>query len=224
MPRSNKPHASLCRYQSHPSIYCQVDTEKHMTRDLSTIYNAEFFESYNEEQEQDIRTAADGLYRTLYPTTLLDVGCGPGMLVRRLRELGCDARGWDGSWGAFMKASPEVRPFLSCVDISEPPREPPSVEVAVCTEVAEHLPESQADGLVSLLTRVADTIVFTAAPPGQGGYDHINEQPMAYWVRRFIAYDFVVDDVATDALKSAWEGLKRMYFYPANVRVFRRVV
>ena len=31
----------------------------------------------------------------------------------------------------------------------------------------------------------ADTVLFSAAHPGQGGDDHINEQPQSYWVSKF---------------------------------------
>jgi hypothetical protein len=32
---------------------------------------------------------------------------------------------------------------------------------------------------------LAKIIVFTAAPPGQGGTAHLNEQPPSYWISKF---------------------------------------
>jgi len=52
-------------------------------------------------------------------------------------------------------------------------------------EVAEHLPNAAADQFVTCLTKHADTVLFSAAPPGQGGEHHINEQPYEYWQARF---------------------------------------
>ncbi len=57
----------------------------------------------------------------------------------------------------------------------------------MCTEVAEHLPESAADTLVETIVRHAkELILFSAATPGQGGYRHINEQPHEYWEKKFL--------------------------------------
>jgi hypothetical protein len=47
-------------------------------------------------------------------------------------------------------------------------------------EVAEHLAPALAPRLVSFLSTFP-LVAFTAAPPGQGGTGHINEQPKSYW-------------------------------------------
>jgi hypothetical protein len=196
-------------------------------RDLNQIYDASFFESYNEEQESDIRIAADVLFDIFRPATALDVGCGPGMLVRRLRELNVEAEGWDGSENALRKAHDVVRPYLRVINVSHDAEFPlliwPRPDLVVCTEVAEHVPESESEGLLATLCGNAGKwIVFTAAPPGQGGHDHINEQPMHYWISKFEARGWRVDETLTSAVRMGWGGLKRMWFYPANVRVFSR--
>lgn len=196
-----------------------------MTRNLSAIYDAQFFESYNEVQEEDIRSAADTLHLVFIPSTAIDFGCGPGMMVRRLRENLVDAWGIDGSEHAITKAHPDVRSSLMVGDITDL-RATNVYDLVICTEVAEHLPADQADRLVEVLTKAVGPrghLVFTAAPPGQGGYDHINEQPMSYWESKFSALGFEVDALHTTLLKRGWHHLKRMYFYPANVRVFHKV-
>ena len=63
-------------------------------------------------------------------------------------------------------------------------------DVAISMEVAEHLPEKIADRYVDLLTGLSNIIVFTAAYPGQGGDDHVNEQPALYWISKFQARAF----------------------------------
>jgi hypothetical protein len=54
-----------------------------------------------------------------------------------------------------------------------------------CFEVAEHLPPKLGDKLVEFTAAVAETVVFTAAQPGQHGAGHVNEQPPDYWIIRF---------------------------------------
>ena len=45
-------------------------------------------------------------------------------------------------------------------------------------EVGEHLPKSAADTFVETLVKHGDVVLFSAASVGQGGHDHINEQPL----------------------------------------------
>jgi trans-aconitate methyltransferase len=193
-------------------------------RDLSAIYDPTFFESYNAEQEADIRAAADTLVDVLHPKSALDVGCGPGMLVRRLRERDVHAWGFDGSAHALAAAAEDVKRFIWQADLCGPMMfSPHGQELVVCTEVAEHVPAEFADRLVDLLTEKAGKwVCLTAAPPGQGGHDHVNEQPMHYWIAKFMECGWDVDEVLTAAVKDGWAGLKRMWFYPANVRLFVR--
>jgi hypothetical protein len=47
-------------------------------------------------------------------------------------------------------------------------------DVVVSTEVAEHLPKPFAETFVEYLCRLADSVVMTAATPGQSGTDHVN--------------------------------------------------
>jgi len=58
-------------------------------------------------------------------------------------------------------------------------------DLAESMEVAEHLPRHVADEFVGCLARHADVVLFSAAPPGQGGENHINEQPYDYWRELF---------------------------------------
>lgn len=58
-------------------------------------------------------------------------------------------------------------------------------DYALCLEVAEHISEGRADALVKMLCSLADTVVFSAAIPYQGGNGHINEQWQSYWEYKF---------------------------------------
>jgi hypothetical protein len=63
-------------------------------------------------------------------------------------------------------------------------------DLCVSTEVAEHLPAAFADTHVSYLCRTADAVLMTAATPGQGGTDHVNEQPHSYWIETYCGHGF----------------------------------
>ena len=66
-------------------------------------------------------------------------------------------------------------------DLSKPYADSKRFDLAICLEVAEHLPVNAADAIVESLTRLAPVVLFSAAIPHQGGVNHINEQWLDYW-------------------------------------------
>ena len=77
-------------------------------------------------------------------------------------------------------------------------------------EVAEHLPGSASAAFVALLVRHSrGLILFSAAPPGQGGENHINEQSYDFWRGHFRdwgyhAIDWIRPRLAGDKTISYW--------------------
>jgi hypothetical protein len=94
-------------------------------------------------------------------------------------------------------------------------------DLAQSLEVAEHLPASRARGFVSDLCRHSDVVLFGAAPPGQGGENHINEQPYEYW-RRFFedegyeAYDLVRPQVLNQREVAPWHRYNPVLYVRAT--------
>ncbi len=68
-------------------------------------------------------------------------------------------------------------------------------DIAISVECAEHLEKRYADTFVDNICRHADIIMFGAAIPGQGGVEHVNEQPQSYWIRKFRDRDYKCYDV-----------------------------
>ncbi len=95
-------------------------------------------------------------------------------------------------------------------------------DLVISTEVAEHLPESAADRFVELLTSVAPAAVVTAALPGSGGKDHVNEQPNAYWVAKFAARGFTLHEELTTRLRDEWRdaGVDQVFY--KSLMIFRQ--
>jgi hypothetical protein len=86
-------------------------------------------------------------------------------------------------------------------------------------EVAEHLTKSRAEGLVGDLTRLTDVVLFSAAIPGQGGTDHVNEQYLGYWVALFEAKGFVMLDVLRPQI---WNNPRCDWTYRQNAVLFAK--
>ncbi len=68
-------------------------------------------------------------------------------------------------------------------------------DLAISVEVAEHLPPERATSFIADLTAFAPLVLFSAAIPGQGGTDHVNEQWPGYWSRLFAAHGYRPIDV-----------------------------
>jgi hypothetical protein len=97
-------------------------------------------------------------------------------------------------------------------------------DVVVSIEVAEHLPGIVADRYVDLLTRLSRVVVFTAAPPGQGGADHVNDQPPSYWVTKFQQRGFEHAEELSHRWRESWKAAGDVEsWYYKNLMVFRRV-
>lgn len=139
---------------------------------------------------------------------IIDVGCGPGIYVKALRELGYKVDGIDPD-----PRCPEKQ--VSMFDVEG------KYDLAICLEVAEHIDESLSDDVVKKLTELAPTIIFTAAQPGQGGHGHINCQPKEYWERKFGKLNFVVDRELTERFIIAIQQGYHMGWLPRNVQIFK---
>lgn len=118
------------------------------------------------------------------PETILDVGCGRGIWLKAWKNRGARVLGLDGAYVDRSSLVIEQDEFIP-IDISKPFDLKCRFDLVQCLEVGEHIPEKNADTLVSNLTRHADVVLFSSGSPGQGGEHHVNEQPIAYWAKKF---------------------------------------
>ncbi|MHB1834055.1 MAG: class I SAM-dependent methyltransferase [Solirubrobacteraceae bacterium] len=155
---------------------------------------------------------------------LADVGAGSGAFAAEAQRQGHSVEACEFALGGRLYAR---RQGVRCARFDlrrEPPaRLRPGVDLAYCFEVAEHLPPDLSDRLVRFLAQLAPTIVFTAAPPGQGGLGHVNEQPREYWIDRFERGQAEYQAKTTDLLAHAFRrrGVRANWLVD-NLMVFRR--
>jgi SAM-dependent methyltransferase len=152
----------------------------------------------------------------------LDVGAGSGAFAAEARRRGKAARALERSRVGRALARAQGVPAEE-FDLTDLRPDIPGADLAYSFEVAEHLPGDLGDRLVSFLAAAAPCVVFTAAPPGQGGCGHVNEQPPSYWIERFRAAGMEHSPEQTEALRRAFRanGVHAPWF-DANVQVFRR--
>ena len=163
---------------------------------------------------------AGSIARELAPRAVIDVGCGSGALMLALerREIACT--GYDLAEAALARCR-ERGLRVARLDILRDPVPSVRADLVVSTEVAEHLPETGADRFVDLLTILAPTALITAAPPGSGGKDHLNEQPGAYWIARFAERGFAKDEALSARLRQEWREAGASEVHHRSLMVFR---
>lgn len=165
----------------------------------------------------------ESLLREFRPSSVLDVGCGTGAMLAAFAARGCRAKGLEYADAGIRMCQQRGLDVLK-FDI-EKDRLPPgaSYDLIISMEVAEHLPESIAGNYVELLTSAAPCVAMTAATPGQGGTDHVNEQPNAYWMAKFADRGFRFDQELTDRLRSEWAANATVQtWYHHNLLIFHR--
>jgi SAM-dependent methyltransferase len=183
---------------------------------------------YFEELEPTTRSSAPVIAATvgeeLAPTSALDVGCGTGAVLAALQSRGVRVVGIDYA-DAALEFARERGLEVRKVDLEAetlPPLER-TFDVVISTEVAEHLDARHAERYVRLLCDSAEAaVVFTAATPGQGGYDHVNEQPHGYWISKFQRRGFVYDASTSRRWRDLWRDGGACDWYWRNVMVFLR--
>lgn len=147
------------------------------------------------------RTVVPIVLRHLKPLTILDVGCGTGAWVRAYQDAGASyVVGVDGDC-----VRPEHLLFnpsrFHALDVSGVFRLPRQFDLVQCLEVAEHLPPSCSEALVDNLVAHGPVVIFSSAPPGQGGVNNVNERPYEYWRDLFAARGYGLFDFLRPAIR-----------------------
>lgn len=184
-------------------------------------YDAKFFDGIRPGAGASAAVIVPDIMRMIDPATVVDVGAGSGEWSAAFARHGCEVIGIDGEWAdtAFRQANDGNTALFVQVDLADTRLEPEiSGDLAVCLEVAEHLTEDRADGLVEDLCR-SSVVLFSAAVPGQPGNNHVNCQPPAYWAERFAHHGFS----GTGALRYRYWGDPDVeWWYQQNLLLFWR--
>lgn len=151
--------------------------------------------------------------------SVVDFGCALGTWLSVWQAGGvADLQGVDGDYlrGQRLEIDPDIIRFH---DLAGPIDLSRRYDLVQSLEVAEHLPQAAASTFVTTLTRHGDVVLFSAAPPGQGGEHHTNEQPYEYWRDLFAACGFVMVDWIRPRI--AGDTAIR-YWYRYNIFMFVR--
>jgi SAM-dependent methyltransferase len=180
-------------------------------------YSKVFFETIKEGSMHSAQVIVPIALDLIDVKSVVDVGCGTGEFLKTFQSYGVqDILGIDGEYvDRDLLAIPQEN-FLS-LDISIPFSLERIYDLAVCLEVAEHLPPESACGFVESLTQLAPIILFSAAIPLQGGDHHVNEQWPEYWANLFKMRGFVPVDAIRERI---WKHAQVEWWYRQNIMFF----
>lgn len=167
---------------------------------MTTPYSQAYYAKCIDVSGRSARRVVPHVMRLLAPASVIDLGCGMGTWLRAFADAGVDTIlriDGDHVTPAHMQIEPGrfvARDLTRPLDL--PQDVPQRFDLAVCLEVAEHLPSKRAAGFVATLTAVAGAVLFSAAVPHQGGTGHVNEQWPEYWAQLFAARGFRTSTVS----------------------------
>ncbi|HWG18521.1 MAG TPA: hypothetical protein VN678_11700 [Acidobacteriaceae bacterium] len=186
-------------------------------RSSATPYTTTFYEHQSGGSASSAAVVVKVLLSILPVRSVADVGCGVAPWAAEFIAQGVpDVWGIDGDYVDRSQLRIPPDRFLAR-DLSRPVNLGRAFDLAVCLEVGEHLANSRARGLVADLTSLAPCVAFSAAVPGQGGINHINERYLPYWIDLFEAQGFK----AIDAVRPQILGDPRVeYWYQQNMVLF----
>jgi SAM-dependent methyltransferase len=192
-----------------------------MTGAEPVVYSSEFFRALEAGVLRSARHVVPLVMRIVRnPQSVVDVGCGLGGWLHVFQEYGVpDVLGIDGEY--VDRRSLQIRPdqFRAQDLESSAPLADRQFDLVVCLEVAEHLSVATASGFVRRLTALGDVVLFSAAIPGQGGTNHVNEQWPSYWEQLFNEAGFIVVDALRPLI---WADEAVEPWYAQNILLFVR--
>ena len=172
------------------------------------MYDADFYALEDEVAATSAELTLPEILTEFYINTVIDIGCGTGAWAWTAQQMGATAIGVDHHVPEHLR-----RP-VTHIDCDLTNGYPcAGFDLAICLEVAEHLPESSAVPLVNGLVQ-ARVVLFSAATPGQQGVGHINCQPHDYWHTLFLTHGFDWEHVGPTLPDAVADFYRRnMYLY-----------
>jgi 2-polyprenyl-3-methyl-5-hydroxy-6-metoxy-1,4-benzoquinol methylase len=166
----------LIRYQIRRHGLKAVITKRYLTEECFRA---------DERLEVAYRRFAELLLRWSRCVSACDLGCGRGFVLEFLAGRRVEVAGIDGSPAVLPLLDPSIRSRVRILDLAVP-QHLGKFDLAISTEVAEHLPRRTSRTFVQNIAQAATSkIAFSAAHPGQWGDGHINCRPQSFWISLF---------------------------------------
>jgi SAM-dependent methyltransferase len=147
---------------------------------------------------------------------IVDFGCGIGTWLHVFKKYyNAEILGLDGEWVNKKLLFKYISENEFCeVNMEKYIKLNELYDLVISLEVAEHISESNADIYVQSLVDAGKLILFSAAIPGQSGFNHINCQYPEYWIKKFKKHGYVFFDILRPQI---WNDSRIEYWYKQNM-------
>jgi hypothetical protein len=149
--------------------------------------------------------------------SVVDFGCGTGTWLTWARQLGApDVLGYEASRRAA-DSFDEPDLLIEIVDLEQRVNPNRRFDLAISLEVGEHLSRGRSETFVADLCRASDRVLFSAAIPGQGGLDHVNERWQSSWAALFAVQGYQPLDLVRPRI---WDDEAIPIWYRQNILLY----
>lgn len=189
-----------------------------MSNNFEKLYSKEFYDKNASGMSGSAGIILGIVYKLFHPKSIIVVGCGQGAWLSVAEALGSTTlKGIDGDWVKKEQLFSRNIDFTPVQLDKALPKLNEKYDLCISLEVAEHLPEENAENFVDLLCQASDTILFGAAIRYQGGTNHINEQWQSYWIELFKSRGYECIDCIRGTI---WNNPSVEWWYKQNTFLF----
>ncbi|GHS93364.1 hypothetical protein FACS1894139_02900 [Planctomycetales bacterium] len=190
-------------------------------RPVNHVYDEGFYSRHLAGSLSSAKTVLPLVVNLVKPQSVCDVGCGTGAWLKTCAEIAGIA---DENAVGFDFDVPVSQLLIKQQQYRNTDLKIPVVcerkfDLCISVEVAEHIPHKQSEIFVQSLVDLAPVILFSAAVPGQGGTEHINEQWPLYWEQIFRKKNYYGIDLLRSQI---WDNNRIDWWYRQNIVLFVR--
>lgn len=187
-----------------------------------TVYDDKFFDYINVGARRSAAIVVPFVLRHFPAKSVCDIGCGQGAWLQAWLRCGVsDVAGVDGGYVnqdrlLFQKELFVQRDLGQAFDLGR------LFDLVVSLEVGEHISPQSTETFIDNICRHGDAVLFSAAPEGQGGTQHINERSYDFWrdafcARGYRSFDFVRGELHGTAEIEPWYRYNTLFFAKPHV-------
>jgi len=190
--------------------------------DLDSFYADQYFSS-DHVGEETVKNYVEAVlecgrrYLGRPVKSIAEFGCGGGWFTKEFLDAGIYTVAMEGTKAGITSAYAHG---VSCTNVIQHDLRQPidladvPFDVAVCTEVAEHIECPFSAMLVQNIANASNLVWFSCEEPGtnEAHYHHCNEQPAKFWINLFKYYGYEYEKIS-DELRQKVENRGQFIFY-----------
>lgn len=193
---------------------------------LDKAYSRKFF-SQRRSLNWRISIFCEAILDTLCstPYSVIDFGCGNGDLVKGFLDRGIrpvfGVEGTENCLGNCLVPDE----MIMIADLRIPFGFSLNFDLGVCLETAEHIEHEYESIFLKNITDNCRQLLFSAAPPGQGGIHHHNCKPQHEWIEDLNRLGMVYTSTITNSIREKllpWKDKKGIKAYYQNLLYFKK--